>query len=151
MEHVGSIISLIGFFLASVVAGIVFAKRTGPIGNSLRKVKEWIVGKANKDPDSRFWQKLRGPDAVTFMTLVAGTFLVFVGQLLLLVVNWYFLVFLVTFQTQTIVWFPQRCLQTGRTAKQSGVLLCLRRSQILRQKLPNKPLDFTDLVSGIIS
>jgi len=88
MEHVGSIISLIGFFLASVIAGLVFAKKTGPIENRLRKVKEWIVSKADKDPDSRFWQKLRGPDAVTFMTLIAGTFLVFVGQLVLLVFNW---------------------------------------------------------------
>jgi hypothetical protein len=88
MEHVFSIISLIGFFLASVIVGIVFAKKTGPIEDRLRKVKEWIVGKANKDPDSGFWQKLRGPDAVTFMILIAGTFLIFVGQLVLLVLNW---------------------------------------------------------------
>lgn len=88
MEHAGSILSVIGFFLASVVAGIVFAKKTGPIGRCLHNIKKWIVDRAEKKPDSKLWQTLSGPDAITFTTLIVGTFLVFVGQLILLIVNW---------------------------------------------------------------
>jgi len=83
MEHCGSIISLIGFFLASVVAGIVFTVKTTSIGRWLHRRKEWFKDKSKRNPDSTFWETLSRPDAITFMTLITGTFLVFVGQLLL--------------------------------------------------------------------
>lgn len=88
MEHAGSIVSVIGFFLASVIAGIVFATKTRSIGRWLHNRKKWIADRAEQNPDSKFWQTLSGPDAITFTTLIIGTFLVFVGQLILLVVNW---------------------------------------------------------------
>ena len=87
MEHAGSIISVIGFFLASVIAGIVFAVKTGPLGRWLHNRKKWIADRAEQNPNSKFWQTLNGPNAITFITLIIGTFLVFVGQLILLVVN----------------------------------------------------------------
>ncbi|MFX0096058.1 MAG: hypothetical protein ACFFBD_30240 [Candidatus Hodarchaeota archaeon] len=87
MEYAGSIISVIGFFLASVVVGIVFAVKTGPIGRRLDNIKKWIVDRAEQNPNSKFWQTLRGPNAVTFITLIIGTFVAFVGQLILLVAN----------------------------------------------------------------
>ena len=88
MEHVGSIVSLIGFLALSVVAGIVFAIKTGSIGLWLHNRKKWIVEKAKQNPDSKVWQRLAKPDAVTFITIVIGTVLVLAGQLILVVVNW---------------------------------------------------------------
>jgi hypothetical protein len=88
MEHVASVVSVIGFFLASVIAGLVFARKTGPIEPWLRQIKEWIVERSHQNPHSEFWRRLSEPDAVTFATLIVGTFLVFAGQLTLLAVNW---------------------------------------------------------------
>jgi len=88
MEHAGLIVSVIGFFLASVIAAIVFAVKTGPIGRWLHNIKKWIVHRAEQNPDSKRWQTLSGPNAITFITLIIGTFLVFVGQVILLVINW---------------------------------------------------------------
>ena len=85
MEHCGSIISLIGFFLASVVAGIVFTVKTTCIGRWLHRRKKWFTDKSQQNPDSKFWETLSRPDAITFITVIIGTFLVFVGQLLLVV------------------------------------------------------------------
>ena len=88
MEHAASIVSVIGFLIASVIAGIVFATKTGWIGRWLHNRKKWIADRAKQNPDSKFWQTLSGPDAITFATLIIGTFLVFIGQLILLIVNW---------------------------------------------------------------
>lgn len=88
MEHAGSIVSVIGFLLLSVLAGIVFAIKTGSIGSWLHNRKKWIVGRAKQNPDRKFWQTLSRPDAVTFITIIIGTVLVFAGQFILLIVNW---------------------------------------------------------------
>lgn len=88
MEHAGSVVSLIGFFLASVMAGIVFTKKTGRIGRCLDRIKNWIVNKSQQNRNSKLWEALSRPDAVTFLTLIIGTFLVLVGQSILVAINW---------------------------------------------------------------
>ena len=88
MEHAGLIVSVIGFLLLSVLAGIVFAIKTGSIGLWLHNKKEWIVNRAKQNHDSKVWQKLSRPDAITFITIIIGTVVVFAGQLMLLVANW---------------------------------------------------------------
>jgi hypothetical protein len=85
MEYAGSIISVIGFFLASVVVGVVFAVKTGLIGRWLDNRKKWVIDRAEQNPNSKFWQTLSGPNAITFITPIIGTFVAFVGQLILLV------------------------------------------------------------------
>jgi len=84
MEYAGSIISVIGFFLALVIAGIVFTVKAGPIGRWLHRRKKWFTDKSEQNPNSKFWETLSKPDAITFITLIIGTFFVFVGQLILL-------------------------------------------------------------------
>jgi len=88
MEHAGSIVSVIGFLLLSVIAGIVFAIKTGSIGRWLHNRKKWIVDRAKQNPDSKVWQRLIRADAITFITIIIGTVVVFAGQSMLLVANW---------------------------------------------------------------
>ena len=88
MEHACAIVTQIGFLLASVIAGVVFAVKTGSLGRWLHNRKKWIADRAEQNPDSKLWQTLNGPDAITFAMLITGTFLVFVGQLILLVATW---------------------------------------------------------------
>ena len=50
MEHAGLIVSEIGFFIASVIAGIVFAIKTGSVGRWLHNRKKWIADRREMLP-----------------------------------------------------------------------------------------------------